>query len=220
MGRRRAGPLEGSQVSTMVSLGQSAVASASAGPRAGCTSEQRVTRSLLGYGVVAGPFYVVVSVAQEVHGLIALMELQASRLPARSGPSGEPVLLAGQDRRCDRLLIHRGLATLQRAEELGGCSYTVQAAIAACHATASSGEDTDWTRIVALYTVLTYIAPSPVVRLNRAVAVGMAEGAARGLELTDQLRELTDNAGERCLYLQQAHESQHEAEERHRWPTS
>ena len=120
----------------------------------------------------------------EAHGLVALMELQASRLPARTGPTGEPVLLAGQDRRrWDPLLIRRGLASLQRAEQLGGGPYTVQAAIAACHATARSVDATDWRRIAALYTVLAHIAPSPVVRLNRAVAVGMAEGAERGLEL-------------------------------------
>ena len=125
----------------------------------------------------------------EVHGLVALMELQASRIPARTGPAGEPVLLAGQDRRrWDQLLIRRGLASLHKAEELGGGTYTVQAAIAACHATANSVDDTDWRRIAALYTVLAHIAPSPVVRLNRAVAVGMAEGPERGLELADQLQ--------------------------------
>jgi RNA polymerase sigma factor (sigma-70 family) len=125
----------------------------------------------------------------EVHGLVALMELQASRIPARTGPAGEPVLLAGQDRRrWDQLLIRRGLAALHKAEELGGGTYTVQAAIAACHATANSVDDTDWRRIAALYTVLAHIAPSPVVRLNRAVAVGMAEGPERGLELADQLQ--------------------------------
>jgi RNA polymerase sigma factor (sigma-70 family) len=125
----------------------------------------------------------------EVHALVALMELQASRLPARTGPAGEPVLLAGQDRRrWDPLLIRRGLASLQTAEQLGGGPYTVQAAIAACHATARTVDDTDWRRVAALYTVLAHIAPSPVVRLNRAVAVGMAEGPERGLELVDQLR--------------------------------
>ena len=125
----------------------------------------------------------------EVHGLVALMELQASRIPARTGLAGEPVLLAGQDRRrWDQLLIRRGLAALHKAEELGGGTYTVQAAIAACHATANSVDDTDWRRIAALYTVLAHIAPSPVVRLNRAVAVGMAEGPERGLELADQLQ--------------------------------
>jgi RNA polymerase sigma factor (sigma-70 family) len=132
----------------------------------------------------------------EVHGLLALMELQASRLPARKGPVGEPVLLADQDRRrWDQLLIRRGLASLHRAEELGGGPYTVQAAIAACHATARSVEDTDWRRVAALYTVLAHIAPSPVVQLNRAVAVGMAEGPQRGLELADQLYEEPSLAG-------------------------
>jgi predicted RNA polymerase sigma factor len=126
----------------------------------------------------------------DVHGLVALMELQASRFPARTGPAGEPVLLAGQDRRrWDQLLIRRGLAALRKAEELGGGTYTVQAAIAACHATAKSVDDTDWRRIAALYTVLAHIAPSPVVGLNRAVAVGMAEGPERGLELADQLQK-------------------------------
>jgi len=132
----------------------------------------------------------------EVHGLVALMELQASRIPARTGPAGEPVLLAGQDRRrWDQLLIRRGLASLHKAEELGGGTYTVQAAIAACHATANSVDDTDWRRIAALYTVLAHIAPSPVVRLNRAVAVGMAEGPERGLELADQLQNEPALAG-------------------------
>jgi RNA polymerase sigma factor (sigma-70 family) len=177
----------------------------------------------------------------EAHGLLALMELQASRLAARTGPVGEPVLLADQDhRRWDQLLIRRGLASLHRAEELGGGPYTVQAAIAACHATAKSVEDTDWRRVAALYTVLEHIAPSPVVHLNRAVAVGMAAGPERGLQLADQLQDepslagypqlpavratflqrlgrleqarveferaavLTDNAGERRLYLDQA----------------
>jgi RNA polymerase sigma factor (sigma-70 family) len=126
----------------------------------------------------------------ETHGLVALMELQASRLPARTGPAGEPVLLGDQDRRWwDQLLIQRGLAALYRAEELGGGPYTVQAAIAACHAKANSVEDTDWRRVAALYTVLAHIAPSPVVLLNRAVAVGMVEGPARGLELADQLQD-------------------------------
>jgi RNA polymerase sigma factor (sigma-70 family) len=132
----------------------------------------------------------------EVHGLVALMELQASRLPARTGPAGEPVLLAGQDRRrWDQLLIRRGLAALHKAEELGGGTYTLQAAIAACHATAKSVDDTDWRRVAALYTVLAHIAPSPVVRLNRAVAVGMAEGPERGLELADRLRDELALAG-------------------------
>jgi RNA polymerase sigma factor (sigma-70 family) len=132
----------------------------------------------------------------EAHGLLALMELQASRLAARTGPVGEPVLLADQDhRRWDQLLIRRGLASLHRAEELGGGPYTVQAAIAACHATAKSVEDTDWLRVAALYTVLEHIAPSPVVHLNRAVAVGMAEGPERGLQLADQLQDEPSLAG-------------------------
>ncbi len=122
----------------------------------------------------------------EVHGLVALMEIQASRIRARTGPDGAPVLLADQDRRLwDRLLIRRGLAALDRAEALGGGPYTVQAAIAACHARATSVEDTDWTRIAALYQVLAYLSPSPVVELNRAVAVGMAWGPADGLAVLD-----------------------------------
>jgi RNA polymerase sigma factor (sigma-70 family) len=126
----------------------------------------------------------------EVHGLVALMEIQASRSRARVGPGGEPVLLVDQDRaRWDRLLIGRGLAALQRAEELGGSlgPYTLQAAIAACHARARSVEETDWVRIVALYDGLYQLTGSPVVELNRAVAVGMAFGPATGLELVDEL---------------------------------
>jgi RNA polymerase sigma-70 factor (ECF subfamily) len=126
----------------------------------------------------------------EVHGLVALMELQASRLRARSGPSGEPVLLFDQDRaRWDRMLIRRGLEALERAEELSGAlgPYTLQAAIAACHARARTAEETDWERIVALYDALAQITPSPVVELNRAVAVAMAFGPAAGLELVDAL---------------------------------
>jgi RNA polymerase sigma-70 factor, ECF subfamily len=126
----------------------------------------------------------------EVHGLVALMEIQASRLPARVGPSGEPVLLLDQDRtRWDRLLIRRGLAALARAEELGGTlgPYALQAAIAACHARARTPAETDWPRVVALYDALAQLAPSPVVELNRAVAVGMAFGPASGLELVDGL---------------------------------
>ena len=126
----------------------------------------------------------------EVHGLVALMEIQASRLGARIGPSGEPVLLLDQDRgRWDQLLIRRGLAALERAEKLGGALglYALQAAIAACHARARTPAETDWARIVALYDALTRLAPSPVVELNRAVAVAMAFGPAAGLELVDAL---------------------------------
>jgi predicted RNA polymerase sigma factor len=126
----------------------------------------------------------------EVHGLVALMEIQASRLHARIGPSGEPVLLLDQDRRrWDQLLIRRGLRALQRAEAMGGAlgPYALQAAIAACHARARTPEETDWQRISALYDALAQIAPSPVVELNRAVAVSMAFGPAAGLELVDQL---------------------------------
>ena len=126
----------------------------------------------------------------EVHGLVALMEIQASRLRARVGPSGEPVLLLDQDRaRWDQLLIRRGLAALDRADRLGGAMgpYAVQAAIAACHARARTAAETDWVRIAALYDALAQLAPSPVVELNRAVAVGMAFGPAAGLELVDAL---------------------------------
>jgi RNA polymerase sigma factor (sigma-70 family) len=126
----------------------------------------------------------------EVHGLVALMEIQASRLRARVGPSGEAVLLLDQDRgRWDRLLIRRGLAALERAEALGGGfgPYALQAAIAACHARAHIPEETDWTRIAALYQVLAHVSPSPVVELNRAVAVGMALGPAEGLVVLDAL---------------------------------
>ena len=126
----------------------------------------------------------------EVHGLVALMEIQASRARARVGPSGEPILLLDQDRsRWDQLLIRRGLAALARAESLGVApgSYALQAAIAACHARARSGSDTDWPRIVALYDALARVQPSPIVALNRAVAVSMASGPAAGLELVDAL---------------------------------
>jgi RNA polymerase sigma-70 factor (ECF subfamily) len=126
----------------------------------------------------------------EVHGLVALMELQASRSRARVGPSGKPVLLLDQDRaRWDWLLIGRGLAALERAERLGGTlgPYALQAAIAACHAGARSANETDWARIAALYDELARVMPSPVVELNRAVAVGMAAGPAAGLELVDGL---------------------------------
>src|SRR5436189_4461955 len=126
----------------------------------------------------------------EVHGLVALMEIQASRIRARVGPGGEPILLLDQDRgRWDHLLIRRGLAALERAEALGGASgpYALQAAIAACHARAHTAEETDWTRITALYDALAQLAPSPVVELNRAVAYAMAFGPAAGLEIVDAL---------------------------------
>lgn len=118
------------------------------------------------------------------------MELQASRTAARVGPSGEPILLLDQDRaRWDHLLIHRGLAALARAEALGGArgQYALQAAIAACHARAASAPDTDWARIAALYAELAAVAPSPIVELNRAVAIAMAHGPAAGLDLVDAL---------------------------------
>jgi RNA polymerase sigma-70 factor, ECF subfamily len=127
----------------------------------------------------------------EVHGLVALMEIQASRSRARTGPSGEPVLLLDQDRgRWDHVLVHRGLTALERAEELGGGlgPYTLQAAIAACHARALTPEETDWERIAALYDALAQLSPSPVVELNRAVAISMAFGPAEALEIVDELR--------------------------------
>jgi RNA polymerase sigma-70 factor (ECF subfamily) len=133
----------------------------------------------------------VIPAEPEVHGLVALMEIQASRLRARTGPSGRPVLLLDQDRaRWDQLLIRRGLAALERAEKLGGgrCPYTLQATIASCHAQARTAAETNWTRIAALYEVLAQVAPSPVVELNRAVALGMAFGPAVGLEVVDALR--------------------------------
>jgi RNA polymerase sigma-70 factor, ECF subfamily len=130
----------------------------------------------------------------EVHGLVALMEIQASRLAARTGPSGEPVLLLDQNRaRWDQLLIRRGLAALERAEAQAGAlgqplgPYALQAAIAACHARARTAEETDWPRIVALYEALATLAPSPIVDLNRAVALAFAFGPAAGLELADAL---------------------------------
>src|SRR5262249_35581500 len=126
----------------------------------------------------------------EVHGLVALMELQASRARARTGPSGEPVLLLDQDRaRWDFLLVGRGLAAPERAEQLGGAlgPYALQAALAACHARARTADETNWARIAALYGALAEIAPSPIVELNRAVAVSMASGPAAGLELVDGL---------------------------------
>jgi RNA polymerase sigma factor (sigma-70 family) len=126
----------------------------------------------------------------EVHGLVALMEIQASRSRARIGPSGEPILLLEQDRgRWDQLLIRRGLAALERAEAFSGAlgPYALQAAIAACHARARTATETDWERMAALYDALAQLAPSPVVELNRAVAVAMAFGPAEGLELVDEL---------------------------------
>jgi RNA polymerase sigma factor (sigma-70 family) len=126
----------------------------------------------------------------EVHGLVALMEIQASRTKARVGPTGEPILLFDQDRsRWDQLLIHRGLTALDRAEKLSPRHgpYTIQAAIAACHARAHTPEETDWGRIVSLYDALVELSPSPVVQLNRAVAVAMASGPAAGFELTERL---------------------------------
>jgi len=126
----------------------------------------------------------------EAHGLVALLEIQASRSGARVGPSGEPVLLLDQDRaRWDHLLVRRGLAALERAEQLDGRlgPYALQAAIAACHARARTAAETDWTRMAAFYDALAQLAPSPVVELNRAVAVAMAFGAAEGLALVEAL---------------------------------
>jgi len=126
----------------------------------------------------------------EVHALIAMMEIQASRTPARVGVGGEPILLGDQDRsRWDRVLAARVLAALARAERLGGTlgPYALQAAIAACHARARSAEQTDWPRIAAVYDALGQLAPSPVVELNRAVALAMAFGPAAGLAVTDEL---------------------------------
>jgi RNA polymerase sigma-70 factor (ECF subfamily) len=126
----------------------------------------------------------------EVHGLVALMEIQASRSRARVGPTGEPILLLDQDRaRWDQLLIRRGLTALKFAAKLGGKrgSYLLQAEIAACHARARSADETDWAHIVALYTELAEVAPSPIIDLNRAVAIAMAYGPAAGLELVDAL---------------------------------
>ncbi|MGH9516643.1 MAG: RNA polymerase sigma factor [Terriglobales bacterium] len=126
----------------------------------------------------------------EVHGLVALMEIQASRAKARVSPIGEPILLFDQDRgKWDQLLIRRGLQALERAEKLSlkHGPYTIQAAIAACHARAHTADETDWARIVSLYDALAEIAPSPVVQLNRAVAVAMASGPAAGFELTEKL---------------------------------
>src|SRR5213082_2928740 len=127
----------------------------------------------------------------EVHGLVGLMEIQASRLRARVGPGGEPILLADQDRsRWDQLLVRRGLAALEQAEQLAGAlgPYALQAAIAACHARAASADETDWTRITALYDALAQLTQSPVVNVNRAVAYTMAFGPAAGLEIADALQ--------------------------------
>jgi predicted RNA polymerase sigma factor len=129
----------------------------------------------------------------EVHGLVALMEIQASRLPARVDASGAPVLLGDQDRsRWDRVLISRGLAALQRAEDSGAAlgPYALQASIAACHARATTVATTDWARISALYEALAQVSPSPVVELNRAVAVSRAYGPEAGLELADALADV------------------------------
>jgi RNA polymerase sigma factor (sigma-70 family) len=126
----------------------------------------------------------------EIHGLVALMELQASRFGARTGPTGEPVLLLDQDRsRWDQLLIRRGLKALDRAEALGGVAgpYVLQAAIAACHARARESQETNWVRIAALYAVLAQLTPSPVIELNRAVALAMAFGPQAGLDVVDTL---------------------------------
>jgi RNA polymerase sigma-70 factor, ECF subfamily len=127
----------------------------------------------------------------EVHGLVALMEIQASRARARTGPSGEPILLFDQNRaHWDQLLIRRGLSAIERARRVRGPRgpYLVQAEIAACHARAQKAEETDWNRIVTLYAELAELAPSPIVELNRAVALSMAEGPAAGLEVVDRLR--------------------------------
>jgi RNA polymerase sigma factor (sigma-70 family) len=145
-----------------------------------CAEAMRLGRVLA--GLMAGE--------GEAHGLVALMELQASRVGARTDPAGGPILLADQDRRrWDRLLIRHGLQALARAREVTGPPgpFEVQAEIAACHAQAHSVEATDWERVAALYVVLGYLTPSPVVELNRAVAVGMAYGPARGLEIADTL---------------------------------
>jgi RNA polymerase sigma factor (sigma-70 family) len=126
----------------------------------------------------------------EAHGLLALMELQASRMPARLGPTGQAVLLLDQNRsRWDQLLIRRGLGALERAQQLGGGTgpYALQAAIAACHARAATAEQTDWSRIALLYGALVQVTHSPIVELNRAVAVGMADGPAAGLRIVDAL---------------------------------
>jgi RNA polymerase sigma factor (sigma-70 family) len=160
----------------------------------------------------------------EVHGLVALMELQASRAGARVGPTGEPILLLDQDRsRWDQLLVGRGLAALARAESLAQPlgPYTLQAAIAACHARARRGADTDWKKIVALYDALAELTRSPVVELNRAVAVSMAFGPAAGLELVDAIADestlrsyhlLPSVRGDLLMKLGRAHEAHSEFE--------
>ncbi|MEM7132054.1 MAG: RNA polymerase sigma factor [Chloroflexota bacterium] len=138
----------------------------------------------------------------EVHGLVALMEIQASRLSARVGPAGEPILLLDQNRaQWNYLLINRGLAALERARKLGGAlgPYAMQAAIAACHARARSAEETNWEQIAALYDALAQLTPSPIIELNRAVALGMAYGPAVGLELVDQLKDLQSLANYHLL---------------------
>jgi RNA polymerase sigma factor (sigma-70 family) len=138
----------------------------------------------------------------EVHGLVALMEIQASRIRARVGPAGEPILLLDQDRtRWDHVLVRHGLAALQRAEELGGSlgPYALQAAIAGCHARARVAAETDWGRIAALYDALARLMPSPIVELNRAVAVAMAFGPAAGLELIEKLTSEATLAGYHLL---------------------
>ena len=147
-----------------------------------CAEAQRLGRILAG----------VASDEPEVFGLLALMEIQASRLPARTAPDGAPILLTEQNRaRWDQLLIRRGLAALQRAEALGGVNgpYALQAAIAACHARARRFADTDWTRMAALYDTLRAVMPSPVVDLNRAVAYSMAFGPEAGLKLVDEIAQ-------------------------------
>jgi RNA polymerase sigma factor (sigma-70 family) len=160
----------------------------------------------------------------EAHGLVALMEIQASRSKARIGPNGEPILLPDQDRaRWDQLLIRRGLAALTRAEDLGGARgvYALQAAIAACHARARTAEETDWPRIASLYGTLGELAPSPVIELNRSVAVAMADGPAAGLEIADELLSeptlknyhlLPSVRGDFLKKLGRLHEARHEFE--------
>jgi len=137
-----------------------------------------------------------------VHGLVALMEIQSSRARARVSSSGEPILLLEQNRaEWDQLLIRRGLAALERAEKLGGRQgpYALQAAITACHARAATAEETDWARIVSLYDALAQVTPSPIVELNRAVAVGMAFGPAAGLKVVDALTTEASLAGYHLL---------------------